>query len=474
MLIRGGTKRDPSRMTDGPVVAAYAKILGTELIDWQRYVADVAGEIDPTTGTYYYDTVILSTPRQCGKSTLVDATDVRNAMWGPDRFIYYLAQTGKDASDHFKKLLKSIQSTEISRLVSRPYMGAGEIRQPFLNGSVIMPKSITKVAGHGVQGDKVTLDEAFSLTMEKGNEILTGFLPTMSTRLKLTGVQPQLWITSTEGDAESVFFNQRLDECRAGEQPRRTCWFDFGIPADADPEDMDVIMQWHPAAGKLWNREQIHDFRDQYRNDPAGWARNYGNRRAEGLTDRAIPDDLWHSTTVVQLSPDSAAGRDMTIGVAVDIDATATALGIAVRLDDGTIHVQLADVLPGTGAAPERVIELSDRYHAPICIDMKGTSADLCDRLHAMLPDDRFCELSSADCLTAGQAFVSGLSNGLIRHAADPELDASAANSARQWAGDAWRITRRKSTGSTAPLESCMLAAWGASHRPVELVAVCV
>ena len=70
-------------------------------------------------------------------------------------------------------------------------MGRGSEAQPFRNGSIIMPKSVTKVSGHGVQGDKVTLDEAFSLSEETGNMILDGFVPTMATRLQATGEQSE-------------------------------------------------------------------------------------------------------------------------------------------------------------------------------------------------------------------------------------------------------------------------------------------
>ena len=44
MLMRGGTKRDESRPTDGAIVARTAEMLGKPLLPWQRYVADVAGE----------------------------------------------------------------------------------------------------------------------------------------------------------------------------------------------------------------------------------------------------------------------------------------------------------------------------------------------------------------------------------------------------------------------------------------------
>ena len=63
-------------------------------------MADVACEIDPDTGSFYYDTVVVSTPRQCGKSALVDGSDTYNASLGRRRRIAYAAQTGKDAEDH--------------------------------------------------------------------------------------------------------------------------------------------------------------------------------------------------------------------------------------------------------------------------------------------------------------------------------------------------------------------------------------
>ena len=45
MLMRGGTKRDETRSTDGEIVSRTAGMLGKPLLPWQRYVADVAGEI---------------------------------------------------------------------------------------------------------------------------------------------------------------------------------------------------------------------------------------------------------------------------------------------------------------------------------------------------------------------------------------------------------------------------------------------
>ena len=166
-----------------------------------------------------------------------------------------------------------------------------------------------------------------------------------------------------------------------------------------------------------------------------------------------------------------AAARDADEKPAVDVDATNTSVSAAIVNTDGTVTVQLLEVLDGTGMAPAEITRICDTYHAPLVMDCKGPNADLHDRLASMTdeagdPLIDFIAMQSSDYLAVGQAFVSGLRNKLIRHAADTELDASAANCARTWSGDAWRVTRRGSTGLTSPIESCMLAAWGAHHLP--------
>lgn len=471
MLMRGGTKRDESRPTDGAIVARTAEMLGKPLLPWQRYVADVAGEIDPDTGTYFYDRVVLSTPRQCGKSTLIDTEDTRNALLGPDRKIYYLAQTGKDAEKHFKAFVQQLSKSKLAPFALKPRLSNGGMEQRFGNGSFICPLAVTKVAGHGTQMDKFTIDEAFSLDDETGKLILDGMAPTMNTRLHFTGVQPQIWITSTEGTADSTFLNGLLDSFRAGNVPTRTCWFDFGIPDDADPEDFQTILKWHPAAGLLWDVRQLRDFREQFAGNEAGWARAFGNRRDNGVAERVIPDQLWQSTLATPITPDRIDGRPVVIAAAVDVDATNTSISAAILNHDDTVTVQLLEVLDGTGMAPAEIMRICGTYHAPLVMDGKGPNADLHDRLVSMTdeagdPLIDFIAMQSADYLAVGQAFVSGLQNKLIRHAADAELDASAANCARTWSGDAWRVTRRGSTGLTSPIESCMLASWGAHHLP--------
>ena len=213
---RHATPRDPARETDGGKVARISAALGQPLIPWQRQVADVAGELDPETGTYYYDRVIVSVQRQAGKTTISKAEQVRNALLGPDREVWYLAQTGKDSNEQFRKLIKSVVRSPLAALIDgNPRMSNGSMALPLVNGSTLRPGSMTESSGHGFQGDFINLDEVWALSALQAKQILDGFIPTTTTRMRATGVRPQLWITSTEGTAESEYYNALLDRCRA-------------------------------------------------------------------------------------------------------------------------------------------------------------------------------------------------------------------------------------------------------------------
>src|SRR5690606_36992890 len=93
--------RRTERPTLGPQVAKVAEMLGTPFMPWQRQVADTALEVDPATGKLVYREVVLTIPRQGGKSTLLLALAVHRCLGvagqdGPQRVVYG-AQNGVHA-----------------------------------------------------------------------------------------------------------------------------------------------------------------------------------------------------------------------------------------------------------------------------------------------------------------------------------------------------------------------------------------
>ena len=149
---RYATPRNLARPTDGGKEARIAEALGTPFLPWQRMVSDVFGEIDPDTGTYYYDTLVLTVQRQAGKTTRERATETRNALWGPNRRVWYLAQTGKDASQQFREYITGFDKSPLAPLAASKRMSNGSMCLTLKNGSTIQPGGTTDSGGHGVPG----------------------------------------------------------------------------------------------------------------------------------------------------------------------------------------------------------------------------------------------------------------------------------------------------------------------------------
>src|SRR5699024_9295773 len=99
---------------------------------------------------------------------------------------------------------------------------------------------------HGKQGDLVIVDEAWVHDAVTGADLRQAIRPTMNTR-----PGAQLWIVSTEGDDSSSYLEDYITLGREslGREDTRVCFIDYGIPDDADPEDLDVVAKHHPAYG---------------------------------------------------------------------------------------------------------------------------------------------------------------------------------------------------------------------------------
>jgi hypothetical protein len=90
------TPRIPSRRTLGGAIARIADALGKPPMPWQQLVYDVATEVDDD-DRLVYELVLITVPRQSGKTTLVGPVQLHRVMTNPGIRCFYTAQTGKDA-----------------------------------------------------------------------------------------------------------------------------------------------------------------------------------------------------------------------------------------------------------------------------------------------------------------------------------------------------------------------------------------
>ncbi|HEY0644161.1 MAG TPA: hypothetical protein VGD39_12120, partial [Nocardioides sp.] len=362
---RWGTPRNFDRPTYGGKIAKIARALGTPLMPWQRYVADVAMEIDPETGLFAYRGVDLTVPRQSGKTSLILPVAVHRGMaWQRQRIIYG-AQTGTAArekwEDEHVPLLED----------AKPLKGKFRVRKANGREAIIWraTRSIhslttnTEKATHGKTLDLALLDEYFAQVDYRLDQA-TG--PAMITR-----PMAQKWRLSTAGTSKSVPFNAMRARGRAAidaGRPSKIAFFDWcgllGMARD-DPavwrECMPALCpapvrgacrcapgQWRHTVTDEAIRAELEDLADT----PEEFDRAYLNiSREDGEldTDPNVPSLAeWDL-----LADDRAVGGDI-VAIAIDItpqrDAfaivaagyTAAGLPRLVVLDDGPYTLQTA------------------------------------------------------------------------------------------------------------------------------------
>lgn len=439
------------------------------LIPWQRYVVDVAHEVD-SSGLFVYDIIVVTVPRQAGKTTVDLSCSVTNSLMGDRRRTWYTAQSGQHATDKFLEMLELWEGSAIAQLGPQRRRSNGSAGLGFVNGSKFRPFPPVEGALDGKQSDRTSLDEFWYWTSQQYAVLRQSFAPTQTTREKLTGQKPQTWIWSTEGTVESTALNDMLDMLRGSDAPPNIAFFDWGLYPDEDPDDLDTVYLRHPGAGFLFTREALDGFRAQFQDSPGEFARAFGNRRT-GATERVIPAEAWRAGRWDNETPPAPGRVCFAAAVGVDgVDATITATQLH---GPGTLSAVVKDGwMEGSYGAIPKLLALHEKYpDAGFAIDPNGPSAALHDEAErAGLP---LVPLNTGDVIAATQATFAGITNprgATWRYRPHPKLDAAAELASKRFAGDGtWLFGRRASVGSISALESANLGSYGIHHLPAQM-----
>lgn len=447
---RFATARDESRPTRGGEVAKIAEALGTPLMPWQRLVADVALEVDPASGLLVYREVVLTVPRQSGKTTLILALMVHRAlMVDPPATITYTAQTRLDArkkweDDHCKALEKSIFRGQ--------YQVRKQIGQEAImwgNGSMHGISATTERAGHGSTLDLGVIDEAFAHPDARVEQAMA---PAMVTRK-----QPQLVIASTAGTAASVYLNGKVEKGRqrvtAG-GVSSSCYFEWSAGDDVDLSDPGVWPSFMPALGHSQSVDAIRARFEGMEFDE--FARAFGNRcNVADSFDPVIPTDVWDGCA----SGGSVLVDPVVFGVDVSPSRGASSIVAAGVNAEGVHHVEVVEHRAGVEWVAGRVAELVDR-HRPLAIvvDSQGPAATFINEFERL---DVVVDVTSwRDVTRACGQFFDAATSGSLAHLGQESLGLAVAGAAQRDLGDAWAWSRRKSGADIGPLVAATLALW--------------
>lgn len=382
---RWGTMRNFDRQTYGPKVARIAKALGTPLMPWQRYVADVGLEIDPETGLFAYRGVDVTVPRQSGKTSLILPTAIWRAMRRPKQRIVYGAQTGVAAREKWED--EHLPMME----AARPLKGRWRARKAngreailWKNGSIHGLLTNTEKAGHGKTLDLAFLDEYFAQVDYRSDQAVG---PAMITR-----ADAQKWRLSTAGTSKSVPFNAMRKNGRAAldaGRPTETAFFDWTAVDGMDRNALSTWLTCMPAVcpapmrgmcrcSREWRHtvteRAIRSELETYADDPGEFDRAYLNI-ARDLNELDVDPNVPSLEEWALLENPAAEGGDVVV-LAIDItpDAGWASIVAVGETEAGLPRVKVLDHGAGMGWLVPRVRLLHERLN-PLCWVLDDKSA---------------------------------------------------------------------------------------------------
>ena len=455
-LPRWATPRTPSRRTLGAAAANVAEALGKSLMPWQQQVLDTALEVDDD-GKFVYRQVILTVPRQSGKTTLLLVLLLLRAISEPRQNIRYTAQNGTDARKKFiDDWLPELTPSKFGALF-RVRLTNGHEALLFRNGSQFTLLATTLKSGHGGTIDLGILDEAFAHPDARLEQALG---PAMITR-----PQPQLWIVSTAGTFEqSPYLWDKVEKGRqiveAGINSN-VAYFEWSADEGADPGDEATWWTCMPALGRTIPLEAVRaDFESMSLSE---FRRAFLNQWVTQANDPVIPLDIWNELT------DEASQPLDPVAFSYDItpDRSKAAIAVGGKRDDGKFHVEVVDERRGTGWVVPRLIELyqSQQPSAIVCDPAGPAGSLLPDLERAGIP---VVVINAKEHAQACGMLYDAAMQGTVHHLGDPTLTAALDGAVKRPLGDAWAWSRKTSSVDIAPLVAVTLALWGTQTQETE------
>lgn len=450
------TRRDPAYRTEGRRIGLVARSLGTPLMPWQQYVADVATELTPEGTAYRYGVVVVSVPRQSGKTTLMRAVGVDRCISRPDCGVFYTAQTGQDARARWTDLVKAI-TAPTSPLAAAVVVrrSAGRETVEFANGSGFQVFAPYGKRLHGYTPPLVMLDESFAHDQVTGDDLMGAIGPAQATI-----PHRQLWIVSTAGTAESVFLRRWVDKGRAGAPG--VALFEWAAGDDVrDVYDPAVWPTFHPAMHNgLVTADTIRE--EAERQTRADFERMYANRWTR-TTSHLIPADAW-DRLAAEARQELPSSGVVTFGLDVMHDRSASALVATWRDLADDLQAKVVRTGQGMGWLADAVRTLhASGWREFACLD-DGPAREVADELardHVSVH-----QLRSRDATDAWGFLMQHVAHATLTHDGSDALAVAAANVATRPRQDGSAPSRRHSAGDVTPIVGLMAAAWWLDHRP--------
>ena len=459
-----GPRRDPSYLSEEPKLTAISIALGKMPQPWQRYVWDVGTQYKLNSRgekLYKYSDVLVTVPRQSGKTTLLRPIRILRMLENPSAHLFATAQTAKHSSLRMLDMIDAVEQSSLSSYF-KPRRGKGDAGLELLaNGAKLSQFTPNEEAIHGETSIHVDMDEIWYFSKAQGDAILGGVRPSAVT----LGPRAQRWYTSTMGTLASEFMNDLVEKGRAGTKPSM-CYIEFSLPVGEDYRDPAAWWKFHPALGNTITEQALKDELDSM--SEGEFMRAYMNRLTD-VQDTFIPLQMWDDLADTEII--APALDDITVAFEVAPQNACAAVVASWQGEAGPCS-RVIHQAPGTAWLIPYLQDLHSRGITRLAADGAGPVRRILDSIGDTLPVKvlEFQERRLAD-----QTFITAARDDhtLTHDGSDVLRQALSAAQVRRVNG-LELLDREKSLAPIPSLIAASVALYADTHREDNYVPVLV
>jgi hypothetical protein len=406
--------------------------------------------------------VVLSIPRQVGKTFLVGMIVVALCLLHPGLTVLWTAHRTRTATKTFHTLKAMTERGKIAPFMLDPRLSNGEQEIRFRNGSVIMFGAREQGFGRGF--DEVDI-EVFDEAQILSEKALEDMVPATNQSRQPSGAL--LFFMGTPprpGDPGDEFANRRAAAIK-GELDDMV-YVEFSADPGANPDDRE---QWAKANPSFPSRTSVESIKRMRRNltDEASFLR-------EGL---GVWDDVDSSgreitpTGWLSLLDETVDVRRIHAPVfALDVAPMHASASITAGAFDDTRGMPVLENVEtrrGSSWLPQRAADLKAQYGASLALNSAGPIGSLIPELERLGLE--WTDVRGPDWTKACGALAAGVAERSFRHHGGEEFAAAVVGLKTRKVGDGFTFSRRDSSVDISPIAAAAVALWVASRERAPL-----
>lgn len=407
----------------------------------------------------------LAVARQNGKNAVLEIVELfKMVVLG--RKVLHTAHEVKTARKSFVRLRSFFENKrrwpELAALVVEIRQTNGQEAIVLSNGGSVEFVARSRGSGRGFTVDDLVCDEA----QELSDEQLEALLPTISAA---PSGDPQILMTGTPPppNADGAPF-RRMRTAGVEGKDHRLSWHEWSPRSAPDPLDFEALMgcaaETNPSLGGRLQRSVVEDELAQM--SFAGWMRERCGAWDSDSLGGVIDYPRWLDLAI----PTEQAPSDGAVCFAVKFSTDGQRVGAAVALrpDDGPVHVEAFGVRPLSDGTSELVEWLAQRWQqaSVILVDGKAGAGDFQTLLVAAgVPARRVRVVATSEAIDAHAGFLRAVQEHDLTHLAQPYLDAQVRIAGRRKIGSlgGWGWQAVTPDGDVTALDAVTLARYGAA-----------